>query len=156
MASKISGALLGAAQKSPWTPEVKRQFEQLIYKGWNSYKIAEALGVTRNAVMGRAHRLGVRVGVQGQKPDSVPKKPKVIHRGKQAFYQPSSPNKPLPPELKVMTKGVHILNNKGGCACIIGDPRKGIQCGEPIVKGSYCEVHALRIYAGYKPINVRG
>jgi hypothetical protein len=158
-----------------WTKELDARFAKLVKANLTSPEIATVLGISRSAVMGKAHRMGLRVGNARTAADkdcknaipkarkkkekletfdkpaaepSIPLKLRVGGDGHVGFYEHES--KPLPAEISVKTNGVPILKNKG-CACIIGDPKSGVQCGKPIARGSYCAEHAARIYVGLSP-----
>jgi DNA-binding NarL/FixJ family response regulator len=45
-----------------WTEEETRELEELARKGFSARRIAQRIGRTRNAVLGRAHRIGARIG----------------------------------------------------------------------------------------------
>ena len=49
--------------KQPWTPEDTTLLMRLWRAGYRTNKIADHLGITRNAVAGKLHRLGL----QGQR-----------------------------------------------------------------------------------------
>lgn len=49
-------------EKFPWTPEQIDRAKALAADGATGSEIAEALGTSRNAVIGKLHRLGLRIG----------------------------------------------------------------------------------------------
>lgn len=49
-----------------WTPAKSDRAEALYRSGQSCSRIAKALGATRNAVIGKLHRMGVSVGMKGR------------------------------------------------------------------------------------------
>lgn len=135
-------------------------------QGFNGAEIAAELGLTRNAVMGRLHRLRKK-GVVGYKvppskvlkaknerlkliavggrrtvyaPPSYPPKPKLKpERAKPKFVEAAPANKPA----------ITIMDlNFDHCRYITRmESHKGpLYCGEPIDRKSYCKAHADMCY----------
>lgn len=50
---------MGSDQTETWTPDKVQQMEALIQQNKSGSEIAAILGVTRNAVVGKAHRMGL-------------------------------------------------------------------------------------------------
>ncbi len=57
-----------------WTPERQSALERMAKAGMTGSEIAEALSVSRGAVMGRAHRTGVKLPVTEAKAAHVGRK----------------------------------------------------------------------------------
>ena len=50
-------------KRIPWTLEREKQLKELLLAGYSATQVAQMLqGLTRNAVIGKAHRLGLRWG----------------------------------------------------------------------------------------------
>lgn len=75
-----------------WTPQTIRQLCQLWADGHSLNDIGIKLGVTRNAVVGKAHRLGLKARQSPIKPRLEPLQPMPIYYGK-------SPTLPTLPSL---------------------------------------------------------
>lgn len=119
-----------------WTPEMDAHLTRLWNEGWSTRQIAAFMEgfaepwngapVTRNSVIGRARRLGLRRHQHAPQNDQteglVDKNPKAYD--------------PIAPKLK-------------GCQWIHEDPRDPShwKCGAPVVRGSihlFCSVHLER------------
>lgn len=123
-----------------WT---QKQDEVLIslYGKVSSREVSEKTGRSRNAVIGRAQRLGLKFPKKEPKPKPQPK-PRKIRVVK---------SKPIPkPQRKVevtMTEKtqnpIHLIDLKDNqCRQVIGDPRNGMFCGCVVRNGSsYCNNH---------------
>jgi GcrA cell cycle regulator len=136
-----------------WTEERVSLLKKLWLEGLSASQIAKQLGgVTRNAVIGKVHRLGL----SGRATPSQPTRP--------AFKAPRPPRpasathlapRPNPPPLPrpidyveepgsatVLTLGAHM------CKWPIGDPASDnfTFCGRRIGEGSYCAEHSRVAY----------
>jgi GcrA cell cycle regulator len=146
-----------------WTEERIEMLKKLLFDGLSLKQIGRELGITRNSVVGKAHRLGLS---KGGVPASiaatpVPRGPRRIKRRPQnitpvlAHINRADPG--LPPTLSTPTPEdipmgerktlMKLLNND--CRWPIGDPRDpdfGF-CGAPKCAGSsYCAGHARIAY----------
>lgn len=144
---------------SGWTPERVQQLRDLAARGFSASQIAAEMGyVTRNAVIGKAQRLKVQIGVPSQParrqvaPPAAPKprKPK-----------PPAPAKPAPPPAPAIEEifpdpavaqeaqsaplmlTLAELPIFGACRWPFGDPRSSSfrYCGSPCGGQVYCEQH---------------
>jgi hypothetical protein len=150
---------------SIWTDELIARFREMHRSGASFVVIGEALGVTKNACIGKARRLGLvlRRSPNGtRKPKSKrPRTPKVkaaskpILRIVRAGYGSGlRVAKSVTLDVPVFTcvdvgsldkTLVELGNNE--CKYIAGDPREGaLYCGHPIFKRSYCQTHFERCY----------
>lgn len=112
-----------------WTEETINELTRLWGQGLSTSEIGRRIGMSKNAVVGKAHRLGLIA------------RPSPIKR--------QAPVQPQPP--KVVTFGA-----RGGCSWPIGDPRKDDFhfCGEPAMPGKpYCSKHAAIAYIAPKSHN---
>jgi len=138
-----------------WTEERVAILKKLWLDGLSASQIAKQLGgVTRNAVIGKVHRLGL----SGRATPSQPSRPafKTPRPARPAVSAPTAPRRvaaPMPepvamryPEepgsATVLTLGAHM------CKWPIGDPSSDgfTFCGRRIGDGSYCTEHARVAY----------
>lgn len=123
-----------------WTEERIQELTRLWDMGHSASHIGKALGVSKNAVVGKAHRL------------KLASRPSPIKRGvvKQQPQQPLSTPKPAveaPP--RPVLRPAQRRANGPSCLWPIGDPSQEDFhfCGDPAVEGKpYCEVHCARAY----------
>ena len=132
-----------------WTDERVEQLKSLWTEGLSASQIARALGgVTRNAVIGKVHRLGLAGRATPTRSDRprLPSAPKVSMR----TYAPEPPvveEDPL-----TLEDGSHatvLTINDRMCRWPIGDPAENEFhfCGRKPKNGSpYCEAHARKAY----------
>jgi len=116
-----------------WTDERIDELKALWAEGLTTGEIGKRLGVSKNAVVGKAHRLGLKG------------RPSPIKRTK-----PSRPAAPAPKEPEPKIRSVVDLSAHT-CRWPIGDPREpGFHfCGEPTLSGKpYCAEHASIAYVG--------
>jgi GcrA cell cycle regulator len=126
-----------------WQPEQDAIVRDLWGKHGCKY-IAATIGVSRNAVIGRAHRLGL-----GE--TRGPRKPKVVREKRVRIvkaYTPrvhirqAKPIVPKPSPIEPLNVGFFDLAH---CHCHYPDDGEGLAmkfCGHPTIKGSsYCAWH---------------
>lgn len=150
-----------------WTDERVDTLKKLWLDGLSASQIAKQLGgVTRNAVIGKVHRLGL----SGRAAPSQPSRPVLRTQRPQrpAITQQPAPrrsvetrNEPVPPtplaisypeepgSATVLTLGAHM------CKWPIGDPSTDAFtfCGKRIAEGTYCVEHAR---VAYQPQQKKG
>ena len=113
-----------------WTDERLEKLKELWSQGLSISQIGEALGVSRNAIAGKAHRMG------------LPKRPSPISRPK-AVMPEVNENLPLRLELR------QLEWSRSKCCWPTGDPKKNgfVFCGDAIVPGKpYCLTHCQEAY----------
>ena len=137
-----------------WTDARVEQLKNLWTEGLSASQIARALGgVTRNAVIGKVHRLGLagRASPSRSERPRLPSAPKVSMRS----YMPPAPiveEDPL-----ILDDGSHatvLTINDRMCRWPIGDPSENEIhfCGRKPKSGSpYCEAHARMAYQPQQP-----
>ncbi len=145
-----------------WTEERVAILKKLWLEGLSASQIAKQLGgVTRNAVIGKVHRLGL----SGRATPSQPARPvfKAPRPARPAPNPSLAPRRVVPslPEphtvyyveepgsATVLTLGAHM------CKWPIGDPASDgfTFCGRRIGEGSYCQEHAR---VAYQPQQKKG
>lgn len=123
---------------STWTEERVGVLKSLWGNGKSASEIAEILGgVTRNAVIGKAHRLGLSA-----KKQPVPPKRRIIAK--------------VEPEIEPITGGATIMSlTDRMCKWPIGDPKSNEFrfCGRSVRAGyPYCQEH---VRVAYQPARKR-
>ena len=147
-----------------WTEERVETLKKLWLEGHSASQIAKQLGgVTRNAVIGKVHRLGLSGRAAPSQPSRQvlrtprPARPAPVQAPRRAI-EPRVATAPVPqavvyPEepgsATVLTLGAHL------CKWPIGDPSTDgfTFCGRRINEGSYCIEHAR---VAYQPQQKKG
>jgi GcrA cell cycle regulator len=137
---------------SSWTDDRVQTLARLWRDGLSASQIARALagGISRNAVIGKAHRLGLNGRANPSPPDlRTSREPRRTIRRVAA---------PIPPRRRPLTAasaplptggGVTVVDvRRGQCRWPIGDPlADGLSlCGCAVVRGAYCAAHAEIAY----------
>jgi len=151
-----------------WTEDRVGALKKLWLEGQSASQIAKQLGggVTRNAVIGKVHRLGLSGRAAPSQPARAtfrPSRPRPVQptqapsaprRIEAVQPRPAAPSVPAPmPDLPgtatVMTLGAHM------CKWPIGDPSSSefSFCGRRASEGVYCVEHAR---VAYQPQVKRG
>ena len=148
-----------------WTEERVSVLKKLWAEGHSASQIAKQLGgVTRNAVIGKVHRLGLSGRATPSRPVKRPPrlarpKPRVMPDGSVKVAAPAVPEKtetrpierntevmaPLPPLQQADGEPASILTLRDSmCKWPIGDPAdpKFAFCGRKSDCGPYCSEHA--------------
>lgn len=138
----------------PWTLNRIAELQRLWRDGLTASDVARTLGddVTRSAVLGKVHRLGlsrpghIRKTVAGSKPAqrAAPGRPD----GASAPHRRSRPRPPLPVALPDAPTTDLIAVGRAGCRFPYGDPGGPTLplCGRPVQRGVYCGPHAAVAY----------
>ncbi len=118
-----------------WTDERLDVLKKLWAEGLSISQIGEALGVSRNAIAGKAHRMG------------LPKRPSPISRSKTEKPEPFivEAEKDLPLRLELR----QLEWSRSKCCWPTGDPKKNgfVFCGNAVVPGKpYCLSHCQEAY----------
>ncbi len=138
-----------------WTDERVALLKKLWQEGLSASQIAKQLGsVTRNAVIGKVHRLGLAGRVTPTRPA---RRPQRTPRPRPAAVQ-AQPPRPRPAPAAIEVEPVRLANgrmanvltlNERTCKWPIGDPTDenfGF-CGHAAAAGcSYCPEHAQMAY----------
>ena len=145
-----------------WTEDRVGALKKLWLEGQSASQIAKQLGggVTRNAVIGKVHRLGLSGRAAPSQPARATFRPSRPRPAAQPTQAPSAPRRieavqprPAAPQLPVampdlpgtatvMTLGAHM------CKWPIGDPSSTefSFCGRRASEGVYCQEHARVAY----------
>ncbi len=132
-----------------WTDERVEQLKSLWTEGLSASQIARTLGgVTRNAVIGKVHRLGLagRASPARIERPRLPSAPRLNIR-------PHAPEPPVVEEEPIVLDDGNFATvltiNNAMCRWPIGDPSENAFhfCGHKPKNGSpYCEAHARKAY----------
>jgi len=140
-----------------WTAETTHTCVELWLEGHSSSLIASRMGISRNAVIGKMHRMGLSKGTPGQsriqinrKPGprpSRPKKPRMSPITGLARLDYSADPLPMPaPRADDIARVSFVELEPHHCRFIPGEPSQGY-CGLDRVPGSsYCAGHLQRCY----------
>lgn len=129
---------------SIWTEDRVSRLTDLWRQGWTAAQIARDLGreVSRCAVLGKIHRLGLARGLQLKgAASSVVRSRAGAHRPKTSLRSPrleARPDMPATATATVLTVG------RGECRWPYGHPGEagfGL-CGRTVARGAYCAAHA--------------
>ena len=118
-----------------WTDERLDELKKLWAEGWSISQIGEALGVSRNAIAGKAHRMG------------LPKRPSPISKSKTEKAKPVSDKEEQYLPLRLELRQLEWSRSK--CCWPTGDPKKNgfVFCGDAVVPGKpYCLPHCQEAY----------
>lgn len=142
------------SQTSSWTEDRIETLTKLWRDGQSASAIARALGgTTRNAVIGKVHRLGLSGRAVPARPGAsrpgAPKPERRIPRSRLAPVRPA----PLVVVEDAPQWGLSDTASIGAHACRwpIGDPKAPgfALCGRPAVRGAYCAPHGQ---IAYRPV----
>lgn len=120
-----------------WTDERLEKLMSLWDEGLSISQIGKALGVSRNSIAGKAHRMG------------LPKRPSPISKAKSSIVKPVAA-KPEPDRKMPLRLELRKLEwSRSKCCWPIGDPKfTGFTfCGGSVVPGKpYCLEHCQEAY----------
>lgn len=135
-----------------WTPDRIKVLIAFWEEGLPTSEIGRRLGVTKNAVVGKVHRLGLKKRAspirQTSSSSAQPKKAKMSQPKVQAGAQANTPSMPKP----VMPSGEVVrLEELTSSMCCWPEGEPGTEefhfCGQPSVpEKPYCDAHCARAY----------
>lgn len=137
---------------SIWTDDRISRLKTLWLQGWSAQRVADDLGddVSRNAVLGKVHRLNLSAGRAGSAPP--PRAGKAAPSPPRATTAPRVVTHPVPKPSTVLTPawGTATVLTVGRCDCRFpyGDPKASAfrLCGRPVERGAFCGSHAAIAY----------
>jgi GcrA cell cycle regulator len=134
---------------SAWTDDRIGRLKTLWLEGQTAEQIARDLanGITRSAVLGKVHRMGLSTGRSGRPPKphgAGPKAPRLAPDRSLAA-------RPTDALLEVATEhGLATVLSVWRCQCRwpFGEPGAAefSLCGRPIARGAFCALHAAVAY----------
>ncbi len=127
------------AETQQWTEERLEKLKKLWDEGLSISQIGEKLGVSRNAIAGKVHRLGLK---KRQSP--------ISNKGKTKAPQKKEPVQVAMPENLPLKLALRKINwSRSKCSWPIGDPKTTSFkfCGDEVVAGKpYCNTHCFDAY----------
>lgn len=140
-----------------WNEERVALLRKLWTEGLSASQIAKQLGgVTRNAVIGKVHRLGLAGRATPSRPAKRPvrtARPRIIGPSAPRLRTPSSLPHVVIPDLEPLRfedgRAANVLTlNESMCKYPIGDPTDAdfAFCGRGAANGPYCQDHARLAY----------
>ena len=151
-----------------WTEDRVEKLAKLWASGLSASQVAKELGgVTRNAVIGKVHRLGLSGRAKPSRPTkraaakrtSMPRARTAVSAAPRAPKAPAVAPRPVPIEAKPMDDGAYatiLTVTEDMCKWPLGDPSSADFrfCGRGADKGEpYCKAHAQ---LAYQPARRRG
>lgn len=121
-------------------------------RGETTRRIATQLGVTRNVIIGLAHRNGFSKRESPILRGVIPKRQR-NHEAKSRVRGLEAPQRAVEGKAAPTPREAQINEIGGittGCRWIYGEPVPPLWCGKPIERGSYCQEHYDRCY--FKPV----
>ncbi len=145
-----------ATARGDWTDEAVETLKRLWGEpDFSAARIAQRLGVTRNAVLGKIHRLGLSKPRASRPPVArlAAARPRRPARACASTRLPAPSPKPLKPTAPEIGPGlVARLEDlpRRACHWPLGDPLAPdfAFCGRSVETGPYCPAHAAIAYRG--------
>jgi len=134
---------------SAWTDDRIGRLKTLWLEGQTAEQIARDLanGITRSAVLGKVHRMGLSGGRSGRppkRPDAAPNPPRLAPTGCLAA-RPIDAHPVL-----AIEHGLATVLSVRRCQCRwpFGEPGAAdfSLCGQPVARGAFCALHAAVAY----------
>lgn len=144
---------------SSWTDERIELVKRLWSEGYTATEIGVELGVSRNSVVGKVWRLGLRHEPREKKPAS-PRMKKQVNRFNFTAVKPRAPQAPrwrhldVLPDVLPPVGGGATLDKRKGCKAVVSAEftHPALYCDNPFHADSpYCEGHFYRYYQPPRP-----
>ncbi|AQR60580.1 hypothetical protein BZG35_02125 [Brevundimonas sp. LM2] len=134
---------------SAWTDDRIGRLTTLWLEGQTAEQIARDLanGITRSAVLGKVHRMGLSAGRSGR----PPKRPEAGPKPSRLAPTRSLADRPIDARPVVATEhGLATVLSVRRCQCRwpFGEPGAAdfSLCGQPVTRGAFCASHAAVAY----------
>lgn len=140
---------------SAWTPDRVERLKALWLEGRSADEIARALngGLSRSAVLGKVHRLGLSAGRPARAGPATPRVKRLRERraGPPAEVErpsvASSPPRGLREDDLPTGERDLLALRRDQCRWPYGEPETGLSfCGRPVARGAFCRDHAEVAY----------
>jgi GcrA cell cycle regulator len=135
--------------KLSWLGNRIERLKTLWERGWSASEIGNELGVSRNAVIGKLHRIEGYTPPPHKPPHKPP--PRIAR-------PPAAPKPPPPPKQPPVVLNRPFLNltldelNRGVCHYPHGDRAPYRFCGAPVKEGSsWCALHSRLVFQKHQP-----
>lgn len=142
------------AATTTWTDDRIQTLIDLWRVGRSAAEIARALtGVSRNAVLGKLHRLGL----SRPRPTATPGDRRPAKAPPPTFLPRRPPSRAASPMVPLSETGIGLTDMAGvgrhACRWPIGEPTSEsfALCGRAAVRGAYCAAHGARAYRPTAP-----
>lgn len=126
---------------SGWTQERIETAKSMLKDGESYGAIAATLGMTKNSVIGKMHRLGVKQGIPKHPRANITRRVRAAPGPRTKYFKPMEPRKPAltaPPSKQL---GIHQLTAHL-CRYIAEPEPPFTYCGHVHKEGSpYCQFH---------------
>lgn len=133
---------------SAWTEDRIGRLKTLWLEGRSAAQIAGELdhGITRSAVLGKVHRLGLSAGRLGRRASAAPRPSPP--RGRRAPPAATAPAVVEPAGTPEHGQATLLSVRRCECRWPYGDPkaRDFSLCGRPVARGAFCGPHASLAY----------
>jgi GcrA cell cycle regulator len=128
-----------------WPQERTARLVALVAQDYSAGQIGEALGITRGAVMGKVHRMGLKLTREARKPAAIRRLIKRPKKMIKAIRPPATP-----PEVPPVNGPIGIMELTAfTCRWPIGERSPFLFCGtSKPAGGPYCREHA-RLAVGH-------
>lgn len=144
--------------RNPWTEAMKDKLRDMAGDGFTCAQVAKALGVTRNTVIGKAYRMGVKWGLSSGSRLS-PEERRVRHAARQRAYAAKLAKQEAlkrEREVRMLKQCLHTDESidlsrlpigRGQCQWIEGESVSRKFCCAPVVQGrSWCPHHYAIVF----------
>jgi GcrA cell cycle regulator len=128
-----------------WNEDNVRELRRLWDAGYSAAAIGRQIGLSKNAVIGKAHRLGLKARPSPIKRGAA----RVIVEPLQPKQQPPAPPVETTPVMRSLPPAPRKIASGPSCLWPIGDPGDTDFhfCGRPAMQGKpYCTDHCAKAY----------
>lgn len=129
--------------ETEWTDALIARLSSLWGDGHTAAEIGRRLHISKNAVVGKVHRLGFPKRQSPIIRTGSPKPAATIHQESDRAVKAIIPLQRAEETPKLVKRPP-----MGSCDWIGGDKPNWLYCDQPKAKGSYCVQHAMECYAG--------
>lgn len=149
--------LRGHGQGVEWAPELEQRLCRLRAEGYSTQQIADELGITKRAVVGKAYRLGLprlprKLSPKAKKKGSRDNGGGLIRRMTVKAARPNEPYSTIIDAIPIAQRVSFMELSEQTCRWPIGDPCQSdfFFCGAMPLEGRpYCPLHHARAYGNH-------